>query len=293
MSTGATIAAPAATFEPGAVMAKAASENFPVALRLVPRTQRDQLLAVYGYARLVDDVGDLAPGDRRAQLDWVEAELDRALEGRATHPVFVRAGDMAAATGAGRQPFADLIAANRMDQEVARYATFADLVGYCALSANPVGHLVLAVFQIPGERARRRSDDICTALQIIEHLQDVAEDYGAGRVYLPLEDCARFGVGIDELAKGAASPALRRLVAFEAARARALLVAGSPLVADASGAARAALAGFVGGGWAQLDALEACGYDVLAHRVKASRSGVARRALGVWRTGAIAQGRLR
>lgn len=283
MSAGATLAAPPVTLEPGAVMAKAASENFPVALRILPRRQREQLLAVYAYARFVDDVGDLAAGDRRAQLDWVEAELDRALAGTATHPVLVGAGELARALGTGRQPFADLLAANRQDQEVTRYATFDDLAAYCALSANPVGHLVLAVFGIGGSLARQRSDDICTALQVIEHLQDVAEDHAVGRVYLPSEDCARFGVEPSDLAAPHASAALRRLVAFECGRARRLLGTGAPLVASATGAARAALAGFVGGGLAQLDALAACEYDVLGHTVKASKLAVARRALALVR----------
>lgn len=279
MSDGATLAAPAVALEPGAVMAKAADENFPVALRIVPRRQREQLLTVYAYARFVDDVGDRVGGDRRAQLDWVEAEFDRALEGRATHPVLVGAGRLAVDLGIGREPFAALLAANRQDQEVTRYESFDELVHYCTLSANPVGHLVLAIFGIGGALARRRSDDICTALQVIEHLQDVAEDYVAGRVYLPRQDLDAFGACVEDCGAPAASPALRRVVAFECGRARELLDSGAPLVAAASGAARAALAGFVGGGRAQLDALEACGYDVLACRAKATKAAVGRHAL--------------
>ncbi|HLI15224.1 MAG TPA: squalene synthase HpnC [Acidimicrobiales bacterium] len=265
-----------ASFELGSVLAKARGENFPVASRLLPVRVRRQLLAIYGFARFVDDVGDLAPGDRLAALEWAEAELDRALDGRATHPVFVAAGRLAAELGLDRRPFADLIAANRLDQEVKRYPTWEALEHYCSLSANPVGRLVLAVFGQPSAEAAVLSDRICTALQVVEHLQDVREDFAAGRVYLPAEDLARFGVEEADLAAAAASPRLRRAVAFEAGRARRLLVAGAPLIGLVPGAGRVAIAGFVGGGLAQLDALEAAAYDVLARPVKARRAAVAR-----------------
>ncbi len=260
-----------------AVLAKAGSENFPVALRALPAATRRHLLAIYGYARFVDDLGDLAPGDRLAQLDWAESELDRALAGGAVHPVFVAAGDMARACGAGRGPFADLIAANRQDQRVGRYPTYDDLAAYCALSANPVGRLVLAVFGRSGPLLEAWSDSICTGLQLVEHWQDVAEDLRAGRIYLPGEDLERFAVTEEDLARPAATMAVRRLIAFESGRARRLLLAGRSLVAALSGFSRLAVAGFLGGGLAQLDAIERAGYDVLAAPVKASRVAVARR----------------
>jgi len=259
-----------------AVLAKAETENFPVALRLLPARTRRQLLALYGYARFVDDLGDLAPGDRLAQLDWAESELDLALEGRAAHPVFVTAGEMARRCGASRQPFADLIAANRQDQLVTRYGTFEELLGYCRLSANPVGRLVLAVFGRSGPLLEQWSDSICTGLQLVEHWQDVAEDHAAGRVYLPKEDLDRFAVTEGELAGTTVSPALRRLLAFETGRAKALLEGGRPLVAALDGTARLAVAGFLGGGLAQISAIEAARYDVLARPVKASKRKVAR-----------------
>lgn len=276
MTAAVAVEHPAPPLDQGAILAKAAAENFPVALRVLARQQRSSLMAIYGYARFVDDVGDLVEGDRTAQLDWVEAELDRALAGEASHPIFVQAGELARRYGIGRRPFADLIAANRQDQVVRCYRTFDELVGYCALSANPVGRLVLAVFGLEDATCAEWSDEICTALQVIEHLQDVAEDRAAGRVYLPLEDLDRFGVPLAALDEPSASPALRRLVAFECGRARSLLRAGRPLVRRASGGARLALAGFVGGGLAQLEAIEAVEYDVLGRRAKASPLAVAR-----------------
>ncbi|MDA8296852.1 MAG: squalene synthase HpnC [Actinomycetota bacterium] len=281
MSTAAAVDLSAPAFAPEAILDKAGSENFPVALRLLPRQLRSDLLAIYGYARLVDDLGDRAEGDRLALLDWVEGELDRALEGQSDHPILAAAGEMAHRRGIGRGPFADLIAANRLDQVITRYQRYEDLVGYCALSANPVGRLVLAVFGISEARAAADSDRICTALQIIEHVQDLVEDHEVGRIYLPLDDLADFGVCEDALRAEAASPALRRLIAFECGRARDLLVAGSGLVARSGGPARLALAGFAGGGFAQLDAIAAAGYDVIARRPKASVPMVARRALAL------------
>ena len=270
-----------AALDPAALADQAGAENFPVALALLGRAAREDLRAIYGFARLVDDVGDRAPGDRIAGLDWVEAELDRALAGDATHPVFVALGATARRIGVGREPFVDLVAANRQDQLVSRYPRYADLEAYCALSANPVGRLVLAVFGRTDARAAALSDSICTGLQLVEHWQDVGEDFAAGRVYLPVEDLERFAVPEAALGARAASPELRRLLAFEVGRARRLLDAGRPLVDLLGGTARLAIAGFIGGGLAQLDAIERAGYDVLAAPVKASKWAVARRSLRV------------
>ncbi len=130
-------------------MARAAGENFPVASRLLPRAEREHLLAVYGFARLVDELGDspeIAPADRLAALDWLEGELDAALAGGARHPLMVRLRATIAACGLARGPFARLIEANRLDQRKSRYATWEELREYCALSADPVGEIVLGVF---------------------------------------------------------------------------------------------------------------------------------------------------
>src|SRR5207302_9548273 len=129
-----------------AVMARARSENFPVASRMLPRAARSHLLAVYGFARLVDELGDALAGDRLAALDWLEEDLDRAFSGRAEHPLLVRLQATLRECALPREPFARLIEANRVDQRVARYETWEQLRGYCALSADPVGELVLRIF---------------------------------------------------------------------------------------------------------------------------------------------------
>jgi squalene synthase HpnC len=261
-----------------AVMARAQTENFPVASRVLPRRVRSHLLALYGFARLVDELGDSAGGDRLAALDWLEAELDRAFEGRARHPLLVRLQPTLRDCELPRGPFLRLIEANRVDQRVSRYATWEELRAYCALSADPVGELVLGVLGAATPERVALSDAICTALQLTEHLQDVAEDFARGRVYLPAEDLARFGCTIEQLSAPHAGGPLRELLAFEVARARGLLAEGAPLVGELRGRERIALAGFVAGGRAALDAIERAGYDVLAGP---PRAGTARRLLAL------------
>ncbi|SBT43156.1 squalene synthase HpnC [Micromonospora narathiwatensis] len=247
-------------------------ENFPVALRVLPGRYRRHLLAVYAYARQVDDLGDEPlpdPTDRLAALDHIEAELRSLYADReVTHPV-VRA--LAPTVAECRLPLGALvrlIEANRVDQRVTRYATFDELVGYCTLSANPVGELVLHVFGQVGPDRVALSDRVCTALQLVEHLQDVAEDHQRGRIYLPAEDMDRFDVTEADLARPTASRRLRDLIEFEAERARAWLDAGAPLVAALHGWARLAVSGYLAGGRATLDALAAAGYDPLPTTVR-------------------------
>ena len=246
-----------------AVMARAPGENFPVASRTLPRAARAHLLAVYGFARLVDELGDSFRGDRLAALDWLEQDLDRAFAGEARHPLLVRLEPTLRECSLSREPLARLIEANRVDQRVDRYETWEDLRGYCALSADPVGELVLAILGLATPGRVALSDRICTALQLTEHCQDVAEDFARGRVYLPLEDLRRFGAAVEDLGAAHAGPALRSVVAFEVERARSLLEEGAPLLVELRGRAKLAVASFVAGGRSALDAIERAGFDVL------------------------------
>ncbi|HEX6934535.1 MAG TPA: squalene synthase HpnC [Streptosporangiaceae bacterium] len=257
---------------PQAVAAKAAHENFPVALRMLPRTYRRHLMAVYVFARTADDLGDQAPpAERLALLAELEADV-RALYAGLTSQDGMPPVQHAVA-GLRRtvleceipmQPFVDLIRANQQDQVVTRYQTFEDLAGYCRLSANPVGRIVLHVFGCYTSGRAEQSDLVCTGLQLAEHWQDVAEDLRAGRIYLPLDDMAVHGCDETDLAAPHAGPMVRELMAFEVGRARSLIDAGAPLVGSLRGAARAAVAGYVAGGRAALAAIEAVGYDVMA-----------------------------
>ncbi|MGW0945346.1 squalene synthase HpnC [Streptomyces sp. NPDC002623] len=262
---------------------KAAHENFPVAPFFLPRAWRDDLMAVYGFARLVDDIGDgdLAPGgadarllgvsaaeaeDRLVLLDAFEADLHRVFgvfDGTPRHPLLRRLQPTVRRHSLTPEPFLGLIAANRQDQLVTRYETYDDLLAYCELSANPVGRLVLAVTGTSTPERIRLSDAICTALQIVEHLQDVTEDLGQDRVYLPAADMKRFHVQEADLATATAGASVRALVAYEAQRARDLLNEGAPLVGSVHGRLRLLLAGFVAGGRAAIHAIAAAEYDVL------------------------------
>ncbi|MEU6576647.1 squalene synthase HpnC [Streptomyces sp. NPDC046805] len=259
---------------------KAAHENFPVAPFFLPKTWRDDLMSVYGFARLVDDIGDgdLAPGgadarllgvspedaeDRLLLLDAFEADLRRVFDSTPRHPLLRRLQYTVGRCSLTPEPFLGLIAANRQDQLVARYETYDDLLAYCELSANPVGRLVLAVTGASTPERIRLSDSICTGLQIVEHLQDVAEDLGRDRIYLPAADMKRFHVQEADLAATATGASVRALLAHEAQRARDLLNEGAPLVGSVHGRLKLLLTGFVAGGRAAIRAIAAADYDVL------------------------------
>lgn len=260
-----------------AVMARAATENFPVALRLLPRRLRRHLRAIYGYARLVDNLGDEYPGNRLVALDWLEKQLDDLYAGTPRHPVFCQLAPTVQAFGIPRDPFDGLLTANRLDQVKSSQATWAELLEYCKLSANPVGRLVLAVFEVSTPQHRAASDAVCSGLQVLEHLQDIGEDAAAGRIYLPADDMERFGCVPDDLFAPVAGEALRDLVAFEAERVREMIEAGRPLVRSLRGFSRLAIAGFVAGGLANLDAIEAAGFEVLGATRKAGAVRLIRR----------------
>jgi squalene synthase HpnC len=257
------------------VVARARHENFPVASRLLPRDIRSQLMAIYAFARLTDDVGDESQGDRLALLDWLDDELTLASEGRAIHPVFQRLTPVIQDLDVGLQPFRSLIEANRVDQVVTRYSTFDDLVAYCMQSAAPVGHLVLAVFKVSTAQRIEWSDQVCIALQLVEHLQDVGEDARRGRIYLPSEDTDEFHCTEEDLLAHSTSDAVRGLIAKESDRARDLFAAGAPLAASLPSRARLAVAGFVAGGLAAVESIERAHYDVLSVRCRPSKLGIA------------------
>ena len=244
------------------------AENFPVALRPLPNRLRADLRAVYDVARVIDDVGDdprVEDRQRLRLLDLIDADLHSAFSGGTASLDAVR-GLLPAIRG-GRltlQPFLDLVEANRIDQQVSRYPSYDDLLHYCSLSANPVGRIVLDVFGVTGDEPRAMSDLVCTALQILEHCQDVGEDKRLrDRVYLPVDDLGRFGVKEQELSATATSPPLRRLVAFQVDRAESVLDQGAALVRLLRGWARVAVGGYIAGGRATVAALRRADHAVL------------------------------
>jgi squalene synthase HpnC len=269
-----------------AVAAKASGENFPVALRVLPRRYRAHLTALYGFARLVDDIGDEPlPGmppdateetitsTRLALLDDLQQDVARIYADGEPELDAIRAlKTTVTECGIPRKPLDDLIQANRQDQLVSRYETYDQLRQYCELSANPVGEVVLYIMSAATPERIRASDSICTALQLVEHTQDVAEDLANDRIYLPREDLERFGVTERELAQPRAAGHVRELIKFEADRAKRLLDEGAPLVGTLRGAARIAVAGYLAGGRAALKAIADSNYDVLASTPKPGKA---------------------
>jgi len=171
-----------------------------------------------------------------------------------------------------------LVEANRRDQALGRIESWGALVDSCGYSANPVGELVLGLFGVADERSIQLSDAICTGLQVVEHCQDVREDFERGRIYLPAEDMARLGCGAPDLAASKASAVLVETVRLQVGRARALFRSADPLLARLRGAAVPLVAGYAAGGLATCDALERQGFDVLAHAVRPARRDVLRHA---------------
>ena len=259
------------------------AENFPVAARLLPSPVRAHLRAVYDVVRVIDDLGDEADGDRVEQLHRFADDLALVWTGEPRSPVLRRLVPTVKACDLPRDPFNRLIAANLQDQEVTRYKTWTDLLGYCRLSAAPIGRLVLGVFGVdapPGGLVERESDAVCVALQLLEHWQDVAEDRRRLRTYLPADDLLAAGVPEADLDAAAASPALRRLIAHETARALELLDCGAVVTRRLHGWARFAVAGYVAGGRAAADSLCHRGWDVLSRPPETRRRDVARHLVG-------------
>lgn len=250
-------------------------ENFPVASLLLPARLRGAVEAIYAFARSADDIadeGEATDQQRLAQLDAYRAALDAiATDGglaasRGLPPVFIRLTRVILDHGLPLKPFNDLIDAFKQDVSKKRYEDFNELVDYSRRSANPVGRLLLTLFNAVAPENFAQADCICTGLQLANFWQDVAHDWLKGRVYIPKQDLARFGVGEDDIAAGKCDERWRALLAFEVARARASLNAGAPLARRLPGRIGFELRLIVEGGLRILDRIEAAEYDVFAHR---------------------------
>jgi squalene synthase HpnC len=246
-------------------------ENFPLAF-LCPPDVRAGRHAVYAYCRLIDDLGDEYTGDRLAVLDAAEAEVHAALSGRAQHPVFVALQPLFAA-GMPAQPFLRLIEANRVDQSVVSYASWQALDGYCALSAAPVGEMVLRLENAATPRRLELSALVCGGLQLANHWQDLGEDALRGRCYVPSPVLSQHGVTVASLASGVAPPGFAAMLDECVAAARERLRGGWPLAAELRGRLRVEIAGFAAHGAATCDAVSRNGRSVLVARPSSGRRG--------------------
>jgi squalene synthase HpnC len=287
-------------------------ENFSVVTWFLPRHLHQHFYNVYAYCRVSDDLGDevgnaeqslalldaweselnatylslVAPPlrDVRQEAEKLQSEFAGSNPVSPRHPVFVALRETIRECDIPRQPFADLLTAFRQDQTVGRYPTFGDVLGYCNYSANPVGRLVLYVCGYRDAQRQQLSDYTCTALQLANFWQDVVRDYAKGRIYLPLEDLAKYGVSESDIADCRATSAFLEMMKFEVARAREWFHQGLPLakIVDADLAIDIEL--FSRGGLEILNAIEREGYDVLTRRPAISKPRklwlVARAAVG-------------
>lgn len=251
-------------------MPNAHYENFPVASPLLPQSMRAPVRVIYVFARSADDLadeGDALPEERIAALMAYEAELDRIDRGQAPES---RLFEQVAATLATHQLdthyLRELLSAFRQDVLQTRYSSFDALLDYCRRSANPVGRIMLSLFGNATPTEFQQSDAICSALQIINFLQDVAIDWDKSRVYLPQEDLQRFGVSEEQIAAQRADDRWKALMAFEVQRARAMMMDGAPLALHIRGRLGWELRFIVQGGLRILEKIEAVGYDVFRKR---------------------------
>ena len=245
-------------------------ENFPVASWLLPRRLRPAVAAIYWFARTADDFadeGDAPAPERLARLDAYRADLARIAAGREPDsPVLARLAPVIGAHALPFQPFHDLLNAFSQDVVKQRYASFDEVLDYCRRSANPVGVLMLHLFGAAGADNVRRSDAICTGLQLANFWQDVAIDWAKGRLYLPQDDLARFGVSEAQIAAGRVDDAWRRTMGFQVARTRAMLQSGAPLARALPGRIGWELRLVVQGGLRILERIDRAGGDVFRHR---------------------------
>jgi squalene synthase HpnC len=249
-------------------------ENFPVASRLIPARLRPAVQAIYAFARTADDFADEAAfeGERLERLAAWGVMLENCYRGRADHPVFIALRAAVERHGLPPDPFRDLLRAFRLDVVKTRHPDRASLLDYCRLSANPVGRLILHLFNRREPRLLEWSDAICTALQLTNHWQDVAVDMAKDRIYLPEDARCQHGVGEEDLRQGRATKGFRALMKEEVAGARALFDAGRPLCDAVRGRLRWELRLTWQGGRRILEKIEQVDYDVFARR---PRLGVA------------------
>jgi len=245
-------------------------ENFPVASLVLPARLRPPVATIYHFAREADDIadeGDATATERLAALDERLAELARIESGTVPQSALyqslaatIRAHDLPLT------PFRDLLEAFRQDVTKTRYADFGEVMQYCRRSANPVGRLLLHLFGRAEPRHLALSDGICSALQLTNFLQDVAGDYARGRIYLPLDELARFRVDESMIARGDAGPQWQLLMRFQIDRTRRMLQAGAPLGRVLDGRIGIELRLIVMGGARILEKLSAVDGDVFVRR---------------------------
>jgi phytoene synthase len=259
-------------------------ENFPVGL-LVPRDRRRYVHALYAFARAADDFADEPryQGSRREKLDEWEARLHAAYRGEAEDPIFVALGETVRRLSVPKELLLDLLSAFRQDTVKNRYDTWEELLDYCRRSANPVGRLVLLLFDEGDPGLLPLSDDVCTALQLTNHWQDLALDLARDRIYVPRELLEHHRVREWDLNAGRVGDEFRGLMADLVQRTRTLFERGRPLCDRVGRALRFEMRLTWLGGSGILRRLEAAGYDVFRRRPSYRALGKLGLAFRAWR----------
>jgi len=251
-------------------MTNAHYENFPVASPLLPSELRAPVRVIYAFARSADDLadeGDASASERIAALNAYERELDHIDAGREpSSDLFLELALTLKEHHLNTQLLRDLLSAFRQDVVQTRYASFDELLDYCSRSANPVGRIMLALSEQYSPEMLDQSDAICSALQIINFLQDVAIDWKKSRIYIPQEDLATFSVSEQLIAEEKTDHRWRALMQFQVARARSLMLKGAPLATHVGGRLGWELRFIVHGGLRILEKIEAVHYDVFNRR---------------------------
>lgn len=254
-------------------LAKSHYENFPVGSWLIPKSRRKHVYSIYAFARTGDDFADegyetsgLTEAERLAALDDWQQKLEDCYAGRTDHPVFVALGATIKELNLPIHLLSDLLSAFKQDVTKHRYASFDEVLDYCTRSANPVGRLILLLFNYRDEQLHRLSDYICTALQLANFWQDVSVDIGKNRVYLPEDEMARFGVSIDDLRQSRFSESYAALLKFQVDRTWEIFKQGRPLPEAVSGRLKYELRLTWFGGTRILERIEELGYDTLNRR---------------------------
>lgn len=247
-------------------------ENFPVASLLLPARLRPAVETIYTFARSADDLADegvAKDAERLAALHAYEQALDRIKQGQgADSALFSALAEVIHKHHLPLTPFHDLLSAFKQDVITKRYQSFVDLRDYCRRSANPVGRLMLSLYEADSEQNLHDSDAICTALQLINFWQDVAIDWAKARIYLPMDDMAHFRVEEQHIHAARVDAAWRSLMHFQVDRARQMMLSGAPLCLRLKGRIGWELRLVVQGGLRILEKIEQADYDVFRHRPK-------------------------
>ncbi|MFZ6813012.1 squalene synthase HpnC [Undibacterium sp. Rencai35W] len=245
-------------------------ENFPVASFLLPARLRPAVEAIYTFARTADDIadeGDATPEQRLAGLSQYETELDRIVTNQQPgHSLFTRLQKVILEYALPVPAFRDLLSAFKQDVTTTRYSNYKALLDYCSRSANPVGLLMLHLYDAASAKNKRDSDAICSALQLINFWQDVAIDWDKQRVYIPQEDLIQFNISEEQIANQHHNAQWTALMQFETSRARALLISGMPLCKRLPGRIGWELRLVTQGGLRILERIDAVQGNVFHHR---------------------------